>query len=92
MTYFNKFGEVPICTLSQVYGVSQVLEIVLMKDHQTGSSRGFGFVTFKDTAAADECVKEARYHNIDDKQVCLLCLISTGRTLPNLRVHYRILA
>ena len=42
---------------------------MLMKDHHTGESRGFGFVTFKELSAADDCIKEDRFQIIDDKKV-----------------------
>lgn len=51
---FQKFGE--------------IVDSIVMKNPETGNSRGFGFVTFKDNAAADSAVA-AGTHKIDGKIV-----------------------
>ncbi|OVA09425.1 RNA recognition motif domain [Macleaya cordata] len=42
--HFNKFGE--------------VVETVIMRDRNTGSARGFGFVLFSDPSVADKALQE----------------------------------
>ncbi|KAL9306479.1 putative RNA recognition motif domain, nucleotide-binding alpha-beta plait domain superfamily [Arabidopsis thaliana] len=58
--YFGKFGE--------------VVDSVIMTDRITGNPRGFGFVTFADSAVAEKVLEED--HVIDDRKVDL------KRTLP----------
>uniref|UniRef100_H2YQ52 RRM domain-containing protein n=1 Tax=Ciona savignyi TaxID=51511 RepID=H2YQ52_CIOSA len=53
-TYFGAFGTVTDC--------------VLMKDKETGHSRGFGFVTFADPASVELVVK-GRPHTLDSKVI-----------------------
>lgn len=52
--YFGKYGE--------------LVDYVVMKDSQTGRSRGFGFVTYADSHMVDELMKN-RPHIIDGRQV-----------------------
>ena len=52
--YFLKYGE--------------LVDYVVMKDGQTGRSRGFGFVTYSDSYMVDELMKN-RPHIIDGRQV-----------------------
>ncbi|KAJ8899278.1 hypothetical protein K2173_018252 [Erythroxylum novogranatense] len=51
--YFGSFGE--------------VVEAVIMKDRNTGRTRGFGFVVFADPNVAERVIKEM--HNIDGRMV-----------------------
>jgi RNA-binding protein Musashi len=51
--YFEQFGEISDC--------------VLVQDKETGKSRGFGFVTFADSAAVDEVLNKK--HQIDGRDV-----------------------
>merc|ERR1711862_16614 len=59
--YFSQYGE--------------IVDVVVMKDSQTGKPRGFGFITFKDCAAVD-AAQNARPHNLDGKE------IDTKRAMP----------
>lgn len=52
--YFSKYGE--------------LVDHVVMKDGQTGRSRGFGFVTYSNSSMVDELMKN-RPHIIDGRQV-----------------------
>eukprot|EP00930_Biecheleria_cincta_P007136 TRINITY_DN10828_c0_g1_i1.p1 TRINITY_DN10828_c0_g1~~TRINITY_DN10828_c0_g1_i1.p1 ORF type:complete len:1007 (-),score=187.36 TRINITY_DN10828_c0_g1_i1:188-3208(-) len=54
-SYLTKFGPLKEC--------------VIMMDHQTGNSRGFGFVTFDNSVDAASCCAEGRLHCIDGKAV-----------------------
>lgn len=52
--YFSKYGD--------------LVDHVVMKDGQTGRSRGFGFVTYSNSTMVDELMKN-RPHIIDGRQV-----------------------
>lgn len=67
---FQKFGE--------------IVDSIVMKNPETGNSRGFGFVTFKDNAAADSAVA-AGTHKIDGKIVSLVIIAYFG--FPMLNVY-----
>ncbi|KAI4329103.1 hypothetical protein L6164_021403 [Bauhinia variegata] len=58
--YFNKYGE--------------VLDSVIMMNKHSGRPRGFGFVTFADSAVADEVL--AQEHTIDGR------VVEIKRTVP----------
>ncbi|CAN7098745.1 unnamed protein product [Brassica rapa subsp. narinosa] len=60
--YFEKFGE--------------VVDSVIMRDRMTGKPRGFGFVTFADSAVAEKVLEEEE-HVIDDRKV-----VDLKRTVP----------
>ncbi len=52
---FSKFGE--------------ITEAVVVMDKMTGRSRGFGFVSFADDAAADQAVKEMNGADMDGRKI-----------------------
>ncbi|KAK7503536.1 hypothetical protein BaRGS_00005075 [Batillaria attramentaria] len=53
-SYFSQFGEITDC--------------IVMKNPQTGKSRGFGFVTFKDPSTV-EVILASKTHSIDGRTV-----------------------
>jgi RNA-binding protein Musashi len=48
-----------------VYG--QIVDSIVMKNQQTGQSRGFGFVTFKDPSSAQKALQQP--NKVDNKLV-----------------------
>ena len=69
-TYFSRFG--------------QVVDCVVMKNSQTGKSRGFGFVKFSDPAVLDVVLMHAP-HWIDGRQVCFTIVF---KSLTDLTVNF----
>ncbi|CAH2037123.1 unnamed protein product [Thlaspi arvense] len=60
--YFGKFGE--------------LVDSVIMTDRMTGKPRGFGFVTYSDSAVAERVLEEE--HVIDDRKVDLKRTVPRG--------------
>ncbi|MEK6896984.1 MAG: RNA-binding protein [Nanoarchaeota archaeon] len=52
---FSKFGDVE--------------EATIIKDKYSGRSKGFGFVTFSDDAAANKAIKEMNDKEVDGRQL-----------------------
>jgi hypothetical protein len=50
-TFFSRFGE--------------LVEVVIVPDRSTGQSRGFGFVSYQSSAAADEAIKSMNGVELD---------------------------
>lgn len=55
--YFSKYGE--------------IVETLVMVDHQTNRSRGFGFVTFESEKSVEDCLVAGAMHEIKDRKVAL---------------------
>lgn len=56
-------------SLSEYFGrYGEVIDCIVMKNLQTGKSRGFGFVTYKDPACV-ETVLSSGPHQLDGRQV-----------------------
>jgi len=53
--YFEQFGH--------------ITDVVVMKDRETGESRGFGFVTYDSPDTVDKVIDKASDHRIQDKWV-----------------------
>jgi len=53
MSYFSKFGV--------------VTEAIIQKNHGTGESRGFGFVTFQDASSVDRVLEQS--HMLDNQPI-----------------------
>lgn len=47
----------------------QVLSATVLKDRETGRSRGFGFVEMADDAAADEAVDKLNGSDLDGRKI-----------------------
>jgi cold-inducible RNA-binding protein len=46
-----------------------ITEAVVITDRETGRSRGFGFVTFEDGAAADKAIAEMNEKDLDGRSL-----------------------
>lgn len=57
--YFSTYGD--------------IVEHQIMLDHQTGRSRGFGFVTFESEDAVEMIFSEGKTHELGGKQVSEIC-------------------
>ncbi|KAF9192314.1 hypothetical protein BGZ50_008678 [Haplosporangium sp. Z 11] len=52
---FNKYGD--------------VLDAIVVRDRDTGRSRGFGFVTYSDDASAEEAIRALNNQDFDGRQI-----------------------
>lgn len=52
---------------SEKYGAIE--DVVVIKDRETGRSRGFGFVTFQDGQSADEAVSGMNDQELDGRRI-----------------------
>ena len=55
LSYFGRFGNIVDC--------------IVMRNPETGKSRGFGFVKFANPSAVNEILTHAP-HTVDGRQVC----------------------
>ncbi len=56
--------------LEELFGqFGEVEEAVIVKDKFSGRSKGFGFVTFTDEAAADKAIADLDGHNLNDRNI-----------------------
>ncbi|POW22549.1 hypothetical protein PSHT_01239 [Puccinia striiformis] len=54
-TSFGQFGD--------------VVDAIVMQDRETGRSRGFGFITFKDQANADAAIEALNGADVDGREI-----------------------
>ncbi|KAJ5900348.1 uncharacterized protein N7473_004418 [Penicillium subrubescens] len=47
----------------------QVLDVTVMRDRETGRSRGFGFVTFLDAQEADAAIAGLNDQDLDSRRI-----------------------
>ncbi len=52
-----------------VEGGWEVTDVVIVTERETGRSRGFGFVTFEDAAAADTAMAEMNGTSLDGRTI-----------------------
>eukprot|EP00419_Tripos_fusus_P009886 CAMPEP_0172669788 /NCGR_PEP_ID=MMETSP1074-20121228/9898_1 /TAXON_ID=2916 /ORGANISM="Ceratium fusus, Strain PA161109" /LENGTH=231 /DNA_ID=CAMNT_0013486609 /DNA_START=47 /DNA_END=743 /DNA_ORIENTATION=- len=67
-SYFEQFGN--------------ITDVVVMKDRDTGESRGFGFVTYDSPETVDRVIERAAQHKIHDKWVDVKRATPKGSTPP----------
>lgn len=70
--YFSKYGE--------------IVEALVMVDHQTNRSRGFGFVTFETEKSVEDCLVSGAMHEIKERKVW--CIVHAALSLCSLFCHY----
>ncbi|MCV2423907.1 RNA-binding protein, partial [Paucibacter sp. DJ4R-1] len=47
----------------------QVLDSIVMRDRETGRSRGFGFVTYSNEAEAQNAMNSMNEHELDGRRI-----------------------
>lgn len=56
--------------LNEVFAaVGTVVEAVIIKDRQTGRSRGFGFVTMSSAEEAQKAIEELNQKSVDGREI-----------------------
>ena len=50
-------------------GFGEITEAVVITDRATGRSKGFGFVTFADDAAADKAISEMNEKEVEGRKI-----------------------
>ena len=56
--------------LSDAFGrFGEITEAKVITDRNTGRSRGFGFITFEDTEAADKAISEMNGTSLDGREI-----------------------
>ncbi len=56
--------------LKELFGpYGEIEDAVVMSDKQTGKSRGFGFVTFKDESSVEKAVAEMNQKDIEGREI-----------------------
>lgn len=67
-------GNLPYSTTSESLkelfaAAGEVVEAIVISDKFSGRSKGFGFVTMKDEAAAEKAVKELDGKDVEGRQI-----------------------
>ena len=56
--------------LKKLFGpYGDIEDAIVMSDKQTGKSRGFGFVTFKDESSVEKAVAEMNQKSVDGREI-----------------------
>lgn len=60
--------------LREAFGrFGNITKLVIVADRQTGTSRGFGFITFEDVQDARDAVEQMNHSSLDDRKVRTSC-------------------
>ena len=52
-----------------LFRFGEVIDCVVMKNAESGRSRGFGFVTFSDEKEADEAIAKLNEHELNGRKI-----------------------
>ncbi len=63
--------------------VGAVEEVKIIIDHETGRSKGFGFVTFAEAIAAEEAIAKFDGQDLDGRRVKVSAAIENNRRSPS---------